>query len=209
MLFRSDIMNKKKIICVTLIIITIVTILGVGRHINASNDNDILTKKSAFDIIDNIEEIVIACLSKDGNKHLSLKNKYDVISMYIVKNNIEDVIKQEAVSKDETVNIGKIETDKFAKKLEDIFIINDDEIKQYIDYEQKYIDLYLEPFFYSYFDKKNVISANMDDNECKIIVKYSRKLDDVNNRVYIKYIFDSNLKIKDIIILSSILNVGD
>ena len=71
-------MNKKKIICVTLIIITIVTILGVGHHINASNDNDILTKKSAFDIIDNIEEIVIACLSKDGNKHLSLKNKYDI-----------------------------------------------------------------------------------------------------------------------------------
>ena len=187
-------MNKKKIIYVTLIIITIVTILGVGHHINASNDNDILTKKSAFDIIDNIEEIVIACLSKDGNKHLSLKNKYDITSMYIVKNNIEDVIIQETIPKDETVNIGKIETYKFAKKLEDIFIINDDEIKQYIDYEQKYIDLYLEPFFYSYFDKKNVISANMDDNECKIIVKYSRKLDDVNNRVYIKYIFDSNLR---------------
>lgn len=202
-------MNKKKIIYVTLIIITIVTILGVGRHINASNDNDILTKKSVFDIIDNIEEIVIACLSKDGNKHLSLKNKYDITSMYIVKNNIEDVIIQETIPKDETVNIGKIETYKFAKKLEDIFIINDDEIKQYIDYEQKYIDLYLEPFFYSYFDKKNVISVNMDNNECKIIVKYTRKLDDVNNRVYIKYIFDSNLKIKDIIILSSILNVGD
>ena len=202
-------MNKKKIICVTLIIITIVTILGVGRHINASNDNDILTKKSVFDIIDNIEEIVIACLSKDGNKHLSLKNKYDVISMYIVKNNIEDVIKQEAVSKDETVNIGKIETDKFAKKLEDIFSINDYEVKQYIDYDQKYIDLYLEPCSYSYFDKKDVISVNMDNNECKIIVKYTRKLDGVNNRVYIKYIFESNLKIKDIIILSSILNVGD
>ena len=87
-------MNKKKIIYVTLIIITIVTILGVGHHINASNDNDILTKKSAFDIIDNIEEIVIACLSKDGNKHLSLKNKYDITSMYIVKNNIEDVIEE-------------------------------------------------------------------------------------------------------------------
>ncbi len=202
-------MNKKKIIYVTLIIITIVTILGVGHYINASNDNDILTKKSAFDIIDNIEEIVIACLSKDGNKHLSLKNKYDITSMYIVKNNIEDVIIQEAIPKDETVNIGKIETYKFVKKLEDIFIINDDEIKQYIDYDQEYIDLYLEPCSYSYFDKKDVISANMDNNECKIIVKYARKLDDVNNRVYIKYIFDSNLKIKDIIILSSILNVGD
>ena len=202
-------MNKKKIIYVTLIIITIVTILGVGHYINASNDNDILTKKSAFDIIDNIEEIVIACLSKDGNKHLSLKNKYDITSMYIVKNNIEDVIIQEAIPKDETVNIGKIETYKFVKKLEDIFIINDDEIKQYIDYDQEYIDLYLEPCSYSYFDKKDVISANMDNNECKIIVKYARKLDDVNNRVYIKYIFDSNLKIMDIIILSSILNVGD
>lgn len=202
-------MNKKKIIYVTLIIITIVTILGVGHYINASNDNDILTKKSAFDIIDNIEEIIIACLSKDGNKHLSLKNKYDITSMYIVKNNIEDVIIQEAIPKDETVNIGKIETYKFVKKLEDIFIINDDEIKQYIDYDQEYIDLYLEPCSYSYFDKKDVISANIDNNECKIIVKYARKLDDVNNRVYIKYIFDSNLKIKDIIILSSILNVGD
>ena len=187
-------MNKKKIIYVTLIIITIVTILGVGHYINASNDNDILTKKSAFDIIDNIEEIVIACLSKDGNKHLSLKNKYDITSMYIVKNNIEDVIIQEAIPKDETVNIGKIETYKFVKKLEDIFIINDDEIKQYIDYDQEYIDLYLEPCSYSYFDKKDVISANMDNNECKIIVKYARKLDDVNNRVYIKYIFESQYK---------------
>ena len=123
-------MNKKKIIYVPLIIITFVTILGVGRHINASNDNDILTKKSAFDIIDNIEEIVIACLSKDGNKHLSLKNKYDVISMYIVKNNIEYVIIKETIQKDETVNIGKIKTYKYAKKIKDKFIKHDNEIKK-------------------------------------------------------------------------------
>ena len=82
--------QKGKVISIFIIIIFIIVTFTVNysKKIKASSEIDVLTKNSIFDIIYNVDSIVINCISTDGDKHLSKTNKLDTTVIYII-NNIE------------------------------------------------------------------------------------------------------------------------
>ena len=65
------------------------------------------------------------------------------------------------------------------------------------------IDLKIEPFNYTYFDKKNVLSQIKDENSYSILIEYITVFDNIENSIYVKYKLDFDYKIQSVIILSS------
>ena len=79
---------EKVMIIILIILIIIIAFFTTKKNIKATNDMEILTKNSLFDIIDNIGEIAITCLSTDGNRFFSEEDKIDFTMLYIIKNRI-------------------------------------------------------------------------------------------------------------------------
>lgn len=203
-------MKRKNIIIIAcFLIISFVTIFIIKKYINATNDVEILTKNAIFDIISSIEDSVISCISTDGDKHLNEENKLDTIVLYILKNKekyIDKIEKQDSSAFGEYQCLGRINANAFLDIGKDIFHDINYNINEYRLYDNGYINLYIEPFSYNFFDRREMMSVNFDNNNYEVIIKYIRALDSKQNKVYIKYILDYNLKIKDVIVLSSILD---
>lgn len=194
-------------IFIIMIFIIVTFTVTYSKKINALTQVDILTKNSIFDIIYNIDNILISSISSDGDKYLSDENKLDTTLTYII-NNIEeykDYIIPCEYNGEEIRCFGKIEVDKFNKICLSIFDKIDYDINQYKYYNDGYIDLYFEPCNYFIWDKKEVISSSLRGSSYNIILKYTRYLNDKENKVYVKYELDNSLKIQNVIILSSII----
>lgn len=199
---------EKVMIIILIILIIIIAFFTTKKNIKATNDMEILTKNSLFDIIDNIGEIAITCLSTDGNRFFSEEDKIDFTMLYIIKNKeyYKEAIEFYEPDFDECQKIGKINKKYFYNIMENLFSNVDYNINNYKYYKNDYIELCFEPCNYSIFDKKEIVDCCLNDNGYEIIVRYKRNLNELKNKVYVKYDFDFNLKIKSIAILSSILN---
>lgn len=198
-----------KHILVTLLVIVLTISFSYFKYIKASNEIDILTKNSIFDIINSIEDIVITCISTDGNIHITEENKFDITSLYIIKNKqmYKDAIQNvEQDLNSENIIVGKIDFNVFENIVNDLFSKVEYSILDYKHYDENMVNLVVEPCNYSLFDKEDVISLTLCENGYKAICRYKRELNNTNNKVYIKYEFDFDLKIQDITILSSITN---
>lgn len=200
----------KNIVWISLIFfLATFTIFSINSNIKATNEIDILTKKSIFDIIDNIEDIVITCISTDGNKHISEENKMDVTVLYLIKNKEkykEYIIPSDFENSDEKICIGKVESKVFIDLSKEIFEKIEYNVNEYKNFKDEFINLNFEPCSYSIFDKKDIVCLNRSKTGYRILIKYKRELNNVQNKVYIQYDFDLNLKIQDITILSSIVD---
>lgn len=172
-----------------------------------ANTESILTKKSIFDIIDSIEDIVITSISTDGQGYLSEENKYDSIILYIVSNKSkfdEYIIKDENQRLDsENVNMGKIDSKIFLKLAEETFSDINLPIYKYKYFEDDKVNLIIEPFNYTIFDRKNILKQIEDRNGYKILVEYVTIFDKIENSIYVEYEIDFDYKIQNVIILSS------
>lgn len=201
--------QKGKVISIFIIIIFIIVTFTVNysKKIKASSEIDVLTKNSIFDIIYNVDSIIINCISTDGDKHLSKTNKLDTTVIYII-NNIEkfkDYIITCEYDGSEIRCFGKIGLDKFREIYLGLFDSMDYNIEEYKYYKEGYVELYFEPCNYPMWDKKEVMSFTFKDNKYNLIIKYIRNLNDIQNNIYIKYELDCNLKIQNVSILSSIV----
>lgn len=201
--------QKGKIISIFIVIIFFIITFTVNysKKIKASSEIDILTKNSIFDIIYNIDSIVINCISTDGDKYLSEDNKLDTTVIYIINNISEfnDHIISCEYDGSEIRYFGKIDLSNFKEIYLTIFNSIDYNIEEYKYYKDGYIELYFEPCNYPIWDKKEVMSLNFKDNKYNLIVKYTRSLNDIQNKMYVKYELDHNLKIQNVSILSSIV----
>lgn len=204
--------NRVKFILIIIIIILLAFMIFlnvVRNNIKATNDIDILTKSSIFDIIDNVEEIAITCISTDGDMHLTEENKLDFTILYIIKNNQKyqnDINPSKLNIKNEYSSIGKINDEMFLNIAEDFFYNINYEINDYKYYNDNYIELYFEPCNYFTYDKKEIVSNSINRDKYDVIVKYTRSLNEIKNKVYVKYEINFNMKIQDITILSSMIN---
>lgn len=198
---------KKKIIILLLIFLSfnMGTIFFYCKY--NSNEELMLTKKEIFDIIDNIEDIVITSISTDGQNYLSEENKLDATILYILGNKSKY---QEYISNDysqdlssEIISFGKIDYNVFSSITKELFETIDYPIYEYKYFDNDMIDLKIEPFNYTYFDKKNVLSQTKDDNSYSILIEYITVFDDMENSIYVKYKLNFDYKIQSVIILSS------
>ena len=198
---------KKKIIILIIVFLSfnMGTIFFYGKY--NSNEKTMLTKNEIFDIIDNIEDIVITSISTDGQGYLSEENKYDSIILYIVSNKSkfdEYIIKDENQRLDsENVNMGKIDSKIFLKLAEETFSDINLPIYKYKYFEDDKVNLIIEPFNYTIFDRKNILKQIEDRNGYKILVEYVTIFDKIENSIYVEYEIDFDYKIQNVIILSS------
>lgn len=194
-------------IFIVIIFIVVTFTVTSSKKINALTQVDVLTKNSIFDIIYNIDNILISSISSDGEKYLSDENKLDTTLTYIINNMDEykNYIIPCEYNGEEIRCFGKIKKDKFTEILLNIFDEIDCDISQYKYYNDGYIDLYFEPCDYFMCDKKNIISASLRGSSYNITVKYTRYLNDMENKLYVKYELNNSLKIQNVTILSSII----
>jgi hypothetical protein len=196
--------NNKRIftILIVIIIILVITYIVVNK-LYESNQNNILTKNFIFDIIDNVDDIIINCISTDGEKYLSEENKLDSTVLYIVKNN--EKFNNYIILSDESENtcVGKINFQKFIETSNQIFELNENDCTNYKYYDDGYINLNIEPSNYVLFDEKELVSIKEEEKLYNVIIKYKRCLNDVQNNVNIEYKLGKDFKIQEVNILSS------
>ena len=120
---------KIKYISVLIIISVVVASILYYNKCNLTK-KQLLTKNAIFDIIEEVEDIVISCITKSGNKSLSEENKLDFIIRYIIDNRqrySSNIIKEESNSyynKEENILYGKIKEDYFKEILDEFFVYN-------------------------------------------------------------------------------------
>ena len=198
---------KKKIIILIIVFLSfnMGTIFFYGKY--NSNEKMMLTKNEIFDIIDNIEDIVITSISTDGQNFLSEENKLDATILYIVSNKTKY---QEYIISDynqdlssEAISLGKIDYNVFSNIANELFGDIDYEISEYKYLEDNMINLKIEPFNYTYFDRKNILSQTEDINGYNILLEYITVFDNIENSIYVKYKLNFDCKVQSVIILSS------
>ena len=203
---------KIKYISVLIIISVVVASILYYNKCNLTK-KQLLTKNAIFDIIEEVEDIVISCITKSGNKSLSEENKLDFIIRYIIDNRqrySSNIIKEESNSyynKEENILYGKIKEDYFKEILDEFFVYNYS-IKEYKFYKDGFIELKSEPCENINWDEKECIRIQEKGNVYYIYIKYIRKLNDIKNEFYVEYIFNvsDKIKIENVTIYNSIIS---
>ena len=196
----------KKIICTIAITFSLGVFFSFFMISNAKNI-DILTKNTIFDIINNVEDVIITCISADGKKNLDDNNKLDATLLYIIKYKSDfDIVENNHSNLDlnaEKITIGKINQKEFENELKNIFTNFRHNILEYKYYDNGFVDLVYEPCDYFTYDSKKLLYATKKDNYYEIVYRYTRYLNNVENNINVKYVLNEKMKIKDVIILSS------
>ena len=195
----------KKIICTIAITFSLGVFFSFSMISNAKNI-DILTKNTIFDIINNVEDVIITCISTDGQKNLDSENKFDSTVLYIIKHkdnfNIVDENPDLDLNSQMSI-IGKVNLKDFENEFKNIFENFRHKISEYKYCDGKYITLVYEPCEPFIYDYKELLYSRKIGNGYEVVYRYVRKLNDVENTINVKYVFNSRMKIKDVIILSS------
>ena len=197
----------------TYIIIAIFCVCIVTFFVNYIIQKSMLTKNLLFDIISKVENIVIADISKDGNRTFTNENKIDFLIKYIIdnrekyKNNItldnEDYYEYNNTP---YYNFGRVD-EKFIQNLSCLYFerIPIKYIKDSKFYTNGEVLLNYEPIEPFYYDEKNVLETKEDSKSYKVYIQYKRELNDIQNDIYVVYTFNKELKIKNVTIYNSIL----
>lgn len=194
------------IICIIAITFSFGIAFSFTMISNAKNI-DILTKNTIFDIINNVEDVIITCISVDGEKNLDTENKLDATLLYIIKHKDDFcVVDNNSSNLDlnaEMITIGKINHKEFENELKNIFDKFRHNILDYKYYDGGDVNLVYEPCDYFTYDSKKLLYFRKKDNYYEIVYRYTRFLNNVENNINVKYILTDKMKIKDVIILSS------
>lgn len=192
---------KIKVIYI-LYIINIILIVSI-LYYNKCNvtQKELLTKNVIFDIIEDVENIVISCITKSGNSSLSAEDKLDFAINYIIENKQKycSNIYVESLTyfnNEENILIGKVDEEFFRDILESFFLNSNYPITEYKFYKDRYVELRTEPKENICWDEKECIKTLNKENRYYIYIKYTRILNDIRNDFYVEYAFDVNDKIR-------------
>ncbi len=199
-------MNKIKILVIVIVATFIFGVIFSLNTISKASNMDILTKNTIFDIINNVEDVIITCISTDGQKNLDSENKFDSTLLYIIKHKDDYNIVDENPNLDlnsQMCIIGKVSLKDFENEFKNIFENFRHKISEYKYFDGKYITLVYEPCEPFIYDYKELLYSRNNGNGYEVVYRYVRKLNEVENVINVKYVFNSRMKIKDVIILSS------
>lgn len=202
----------KKYVIASIFIIVILSIILYYNKCNATQ-KDLLTKNIIFDIIEDVENIVISCITKSGNKSMSEQDKLDFAVRYIIDNRqkYNSYIINEQIPtyyNKENIVLGKVEIDFFNSILEKFFSDVNYSLENYKFYKEGFIELNSEPVENTCWDDKECIKMQEEENKYHIYIKYIKLFNDIKNEFYVEYIFDVNeqIKIDEVTIYNSTMN---
>lgn len=200
-------MNKIKILFIVIFSTFIIGFLFSLNKISNAKNVDILTKNTIFDIIDDVDGVIITCISKDGENNLSDENRLDCTLLYIIQNRDKfNIVENKLLNLDlnqEMIVIGKINQKDFEKQFKNIFTNFKHKINEYKYADGEYINLVYEPCDFFIYDTKELLYSRFVNNVYEVVYKYTRSLNNSQHIINVKYIFTTRMKIKDVIILSS------
>lgn len=204
-------MKIKLVYILYIINIILISILYYNKY--SITSKQLLTKNVIFGIIEDVESIVISCITKSGNKILSEENKLDFAVNYIIENNKKyefNISKEKATyyNKEENILFGKVDEKFFNSILDSLFLNVNYSISEYKFYKEGIIELRIEPSENICWDEKEYIKVLRKENKYYIYVKYKKILNGIRNEFFVEYIFDVNNKIRidNITIYNSIIS---
>lgn len=205
-------MKRKVTYIIYIISIIYIIILYYNKYIIAQEQ--LLTKNLIFDIIEDVEDIVISCITKSGNKSMSEENKIDFAINYIIVNrekySSEIPIEKNSAynAKEENILHGRISREFLDKVIDKYFYSCNYPIEEYKFYKDGVLELRTEPSENICWDRKEFIGFQIEENICRVNLKYTRILNNIINDFYVEYVFDisNDIKIKNVTIYNSIMN---
>lgn len=205
-------MKRKVTYIIYIISIIYIIILYYNKYIIAQEQ--LLTKNLIFDIIEDIEDIVISCITKSGNKSMSEENKIDFAINYIIVNRKKystEILKEKNNTYDaeeENIFHGRISKRFLDKVIDEFFYSCNYPIEEYKFYKDGVLELRTEPSENICWDRKEFIEIQIEEDICCANIKYTRILNNIINDFYVEYVFDisNNIKIKNVTIYNSIMN---
>ena len=204
---------KKKFLIYIIVEVIVVCLFGYTKvNIEAGQR---LTKNEIFDIIDNVEHVILDTIAKDGNRELSEENKVDFIIKNMIENRLE--YKDEILpSESNTITIkgtplysfGRVDVKLFNEKLNEYFSEFDGNLELCKFYSNEYIELYYEYAEHFSYSNKEILNIKKCNDIYSIYIRYTREYDEITNDVYVRYDFNlgDKITIKNVKIYGSILS---
>ena len=204
---------KKKFLIYIIVEVIVVCLFGYTKvNIEAGQR---LTKNEIFDIIDNVEHVILDTIAKDGNRELSEENKVDFIIKNMIENRLE--YKDEILpSESNTITIkgtplysfGRVDVKLFNEKLNEYFSEFNGNLELCKFYSNEYIELYYEYAEHFSYSNKEILNIKKCNNIYSIYVRYTREYDEITNDVYVRYDFNvgDKITIKNVKIYGSIFS---
>ncbi len=186
-------MNRKIKVIILIIIVMTMVIIGNLHLYTISKDSNLLTKNEDFGIINNIENIIMTCMSTNGEKTLSTKSKMDAITIYILNN--REIYKDKLQYKEDKYYIDAYEYINIYNLFFDDEKLN---LNNPVNLEYKDVN-------YFSFDNCMTLKTVKQNDLYNIYNKYERELNGVENDVYVKFILNREKKIENVIIIESII----
>lgn len=198
----------KRTFCWFLMVVSIPILLYFNK-LNLQ-EKELLTKNSIFDMIDNVDNLILSCITKYGVKELSNENKIDFAVRYIIDNRDnykENIIleeKEDYCLDDGTVcySFGKVKSEFLAELLNKFFTEINFSIEDYKYFNKGFVNLCFEPMEYIRYDTKTILNVEKIDEKYIVYIQYTRSLAEFEDQFYVKYEFrnEANLKMEDVTI---------
>ena len=197
---------------INVILIIIICLLLIVIKFGCYKISDILTKKSIFDIITEVEDISFGVVSKEGIRTLDEEGKIDFCVRYIIENYKKFEVKAEFNDYYESdgtpyYNFGKVTAEELKNLVNSFFGEIQYSFEEYKFYDNGNIQLNFEPIEYVGFDRKKILEVSkINRNDYKVNVEYIRTFGKFKNTFLVRYeiSYDENkAKIKDIVLYSS------
>lgn len=178
---------------------------------------ELFLKNKIWQSIDQVDYILLDCMSCSGNDNLTEENKVDFIIRYIIENKnnyISDIDvqnREDYYTYQDTVyyNFGKV-TEKFIINMIDNFFNSFNyDMKNYKFYNNGNIELNFEPIEHLWYDNKKILNVEKINNKVyNVYMEYNREINDENHTFYVEYVIDCDnaIKFENISIYDSIVS---
>ncbi len=186
-------------------------------NINLKDQNLDNVRNEIYEKIDEVDNILLDCMSNSGNISLTQENKMDFAVRYIIENkdlykekiNIEN--KEDYYTYENTLyyNFGKVSQDFMIDVINTFFDDFQFNIQEYKFYNNGYIELNFEPIEHLWYDNKKVLNVEKVENKLyNVYMEYNRQINDYKNTFYVEYVllYDTNIKISNVYIYNSIMS---
>ena len=178
---------------------------------------ELFLKNKIWQSIDQVDYILLDCMSCSENDNLTEENKVDFIIRYIIENKnnyISDIDvqnREDYYTYQDTVyyNFGKV-TEKFIINMIDNFFNSFNyDMKNYKFYNNGNIELNFEPIEHLWYDNKKILNVEKINNKVyNVYMEYNREINGKFHTFNVKYIinYDNDIKFENIHIYNSIVS---
>ena len=178
---------------------------------------ELFLKNKILQSIDQVDYILLDCMSCSGNDNLTEENKVDFIIRYIIENKnnyISDIDvqnREDYYTYQDTVyyNFGKVTEEFIINMIDNFFNSFNYDMKNYKFYNNGNVELNFEPIEHLWYDNKKILNVEKINNKVyNVYMEYNREINGKIHTFNVKYIinYDNDIKFENIHIYNSIVS---